>query len=172
MDALRGVSFGLQETQRYDPDSEPSRPWGDPPQHPAPGSHWGQPATATPAPKKTTTAAAKPGSSARGVLFDTAAGDSVLPLALAEKRTPLPGLKGPALETASGEPIQSAGEVYSVDFVTGGKLLPGRLTAANVVQPILAAAHYCGPGGDYRATLDAKNPHLLHLPTKETYPLR
>ena len=50
--------------------------------------------------------------------------------------------------------------------------MPGGLTAANVVQRTLAAAHYCGPGGDYRATLDAKNPHLLHLPTKETYPLR
>ena len=108
----------------------------------------------------------------RGVLFDTAAGAPVLPLSRAENRTPLPGVQGPALENASGDSIRTGGEVYGVDFVTGSKLLPGRLAAAGVVQPILSASHYCGPGGEFEALLRPKNPLLLHKPSKESYPLR
>ena len=157
VDALRSVSFGSTETKTYlaaaAKHAKPkSKPYGAQPKGPAP---------------------APPSSKGKGVLFDTAAGDSVLPRPLAERRTPLPGVRGPELENVSGDSIRSTGEVYSVDFVTGDKLLPGRLTAADVVQPVLSASHYSGPDGAFETLLRPPSTYRLkHLATGETFPLK
>ena len=107
----------------------------------------------------------------RGVLFDTAAGASCVPLKEVEDRTPLPGVRGPELETASGEDVRSGGEMHDIPFHTGKQLLPARATAADVVQPILSAAEYCGPGGEFEATLRPTAPELRHTPTGAVFPL-
>ena len=97
----------------------------------------------------------------------------MLPLALGRKLAPLPGVKGPALENASGDDIQSKGEVHAVDFVTGTKVLPGRLTAAGVVQPILSAHDYSGEEGEFETLLRPPSTfRLTHLPTGEVFPLK
>ena len=116
--------------------------------------------------------AAAAGTGASGVLFDTAAGATCVPGAAVSGQKPLPGVRGPALETASGESVKSAGEVYDISIHTGGRILPARATAADVVQPILAAHDYCGPGGEFEATLRPAAPELKHLPTGTVFPLR
>ena len=109
---------------------------------------------------------------ANGILWDTAAGASCVPEKAVAGRTPLPGVRGPELETASGEAVRGGGEMHELQIHTGDKLLPARLTAADVVQPILAAAEYCGPGGEFEATLRPENPELCHKPTGTVFPLR
>ena len=69
----------------------------------------------------------------RGILFDTAAGASSVPLKKAAGRKPLEGVAGPALENASGAPVQSNGEVYSLNAHTGAKLPPTKCVAADAV---------------------------------------
>ena len=39
------------------------------------------------------------------------------------------------------------------------------------MQPILAAADYCGPGGEFEATLRPNAPELRHTPTEKVSPL-
>ena len=107
----------------------------------------------------------------RGVLLDTAAGASCVPLKTVEGRTPLEGVRGPELETASGEDVRSGGEMHDIPVHTGKQLLPARATAADVVQPILSAAEYCGPGGEFVATLRPTAPELKHTPTGTLFPL-
>ena len=68
--------------------------------------------------------------------------------------------------------MRGAREMHELQIHTGDKLLPARVTAADVVQPILAAAEYCGPGGEFEATLRPENPELRHTPTGTVYPLR
>ena len=81
---------------------------------------------------------------------------------LAERRTPLPGVRGPELENVSGDSIRSTGEVYSVDFATG---------AAAVVQPVLSASHYSGPEGAFETLLRPPDTYRRkHLATGETIP--
>ena len=62
--------------------------------------------------------------------------------------------------------------MHRLQIHTGTNLLPARMTAADVVQPILAAAEYCGPGGEFEATLRPENPQLRHTPTGTLFPLR
>ena len=117
--------------------------------------------------------AAKGTRAASGILFDTAAGASCLPLKEAASRTPLKGVRGPRLETAAGTPVQSKGEVYALNAHTGKKLLPAKCVAADVVQPILSAWQYCGPGGDFECTLHPEaGAKLKHLKTGAEVPLR
>ena len=137
-----------------------------------------------PADRRTTTAAAqkvKPASrNSRGVLFDTAAGASCIPEKTASGRKPIDGVRGPALETANGQAVKSAGKVYEAPIHTGKKVLPARAVAADVVQPIISAFDYCGPGddaggkddGEFEAVVRPRKPELRHIPTGETFPLR
>ena len=116
----------------------------------------------------------------RGVLFDTAAGASCIPEKTASGRKPIDGVQGPALETANGQAVKSAGKVYEAPIHTGKKVLPARAVAADVVQPIISAFDYCGPGedaggkddGEFEAVVRPRKPELRHIPTGETFPLR
>ena len=60
----------------------------------------------------------------REVLLDTAAGASCVPLKTVGGRTPLEGVRGPELETASGEDVRSGGEMHDIPVHTGKPLLP------------------------------------------------
>jgi hypothetical protein len=108
----------------------------------------------------------------RGVLFDSAAGASCLPPSLAAGRTAIAGRRGPALENAQGGAISGTGNLYSVPLHTAAYVLPAEFTEADVIQPILSAWAYAGPGGEFEAHLRPADPILKHTKTNTIIPLR